>query len=107
MNYAIRHGEVLLQPVDKIPKGKTVKHTSFIVGHSETGHHHVLESKTGFDVAELDKAMLYIRLFEPANLVHKKTTNAHKTLKVPAGRYKIVHKTEYNPWTKIKQNVFD
>lgn len=40
MNYAIRHGEVFLLPVDKAPKGKSEKHTTFIVGHSEIGHQH-------------------------------------------------------------------
>lgn len=46
----IQHGEILLQPVDQLPKGKVEKHTSFIVGHSETGHHHVVESDIPFDV---------------------------------------------------------
>lgn len=39
----IRHGEVLLKPIDSLPEGaileKTVKKE--IVAHSETGHHHV------------------------------------------------------------------
>ena len=102
---AVRHGEVLLVPVDKIPKGVGVKHTSFIVGHSETGHHHVLESKTEFDV--YDKAMLYIQLFQPADLVHQKSVNAHKTLTVPKGIYKIIHKQEYSPFSKAMEKVFD
>lgn len=106
MKYAIRHGEVLLQPVDKLPKAKVEQHTSYIVGHSETGHHHVLESDKKFDVM-LDKAFLYISLSNPATLVHKKTTDAHKTLKVPKGKYRIIHKKEYNPWTKVVQRVFD
>lgn len=104
---AVRHGEVLLVPIIEVPNTKFAKHNKFIVGHSETGHHHVLESKTEFDVAELDKAMLIVRLFEPADLVHQKTINAHKTLTVPAGTYKIVHKTEYDPFQKIKREVWD
>ena len=106
MKIAIRHGEVWLQPVDKLPKGKITKHDNYVVGHSETGHHHVLESEKEFGVM-LDKAMLYIQLFEPANLVHKKTVNVHKTLKVPKGIYKIIKKTEYDPWQKMKREVFD
>lgn len=102
---AVRHGEVLLVPVDKVPRGRGAKHTNFIVGHSETGHHHVLESQTEFDV--WDKTMLYIRLFEPANLVHQKTVNKHKTLTIPAGTYKIVHKQEYNPFSKAMERVWD
>lgn len=42
-NKCIRHGEILLVPVDKIPEGKSSEYTSYVAGHSETGHHHVLE----------------------------------------------------------------
>ena len=104
LNKCIRQGEVMFVPIKSMPKGHT-KHTNFIVGHSETGHHHVLESTAEFDV--LDKAMLYIRLFEPANLVHQKSVNQHKTLTVPKGIYKIVKKTEYDPFLKIKRAVWD
>lgn len=103
---AIRHGEVMLLPVAKLPNGKTKGHTNYIVGHSETGHHHVLESTTEFDVM-LDNAMLYIQLYEPAQLVHKKTVDQHKTLTVPAGTYKILHDTEYDPWSKVIRAVQD
>jgi len=105
---AVRHGEVLLLPVDKMPRGGK-KHTSFIVGHSETGHHHVLESKTEFRVTTdtVDKAMLYIQLFEPANLIHQKTVNRHKDLTIPAGIYKVVHKREYDPFEKVMREVWD
>lgn len=106
MKYAIRHGEILLQPISKLPSKKLEKHTNYIVGHSETGHHHVLESEKEFGVM-LDQAVLYIQLFEPANLVHKKSVNAHRTLKVPKGAYKVVHKTEYDPFAKVKRPVFD
>lgn len=105
MNYAIRHGECLLIPVDTLPKGKLTKGKSVIIGHSETGHHHTLVSKTEFDY--LDKAMLYIRLFEPAKLVHQKTVDRHKDLVVPAGIYKVVHKNEYDPWQQVIRRVFD
>lgn len=109
INYAIRHGEVLLFPVSELPKGEVSQHDKFIVGHSETGHHHILESKTEFEVTTdtVDKAMLYIRLFEPATLVHQKSVNRHKDLKVPAGTYKIIHKTEYDPFQKIRRAVWD
>lgn len=104
--YAIRHGEVMLMPVSKLPSKKIEKHVKYVVGHSETGHHHVLESEKEFGVM-LDRAMLYIQLFEPANLVHQKSANAHKTLVVPKGTYKIIHKSEYDPFAKVKRPVFD
>lgn len=103
---AIRHGEIILLPVKSIPAGIVTSHDSFIVGHSETGHNHVLEG-TRFEVTEDEKKELYFRLFEPTNLVHKKTTDKHKTLKVPAGLYKRYHDTEYDPFQQIIRDVAD
>lgn len=105
MSNIFRHGEILLVPVSKLPKGKVSKHKEFIVGHSETSHHHVLESETKFDV--LDKAQLYIRLFQPAKLTHKKSVDFHRTLDIPAGDYKVIPKQEYNPFEQIIQTVRD
>ena len=109
---SIRHGEIMLVPVDKLPKGTVQQHKNYIIGHSETGHHHVLESEQDFDVLELvgkeqDKRELYIRLFEPAKLVHKKTTDKHKTLTIPKGIYKRYHDTEYDPFEGLIQDVRD
>lgn len=106
---SIRHGEVLLYPVHKAPKGKTTKHDLLIVGHSETGHHHVLQSNK-FEVT-IDKENLYLRLFEPGKLVHQKDVNRHHDLEVPAlpkgWRYRVIRKTEYDPFQKVKREVWD
>ena len=104
MNKPIRHGENLLVPITKQVRGK--KHTTYIIGHSETGHHHVLESKEKFVVSESDKEFL-IELFSPAKIVHKKQLDKHKTLPVAPGRYRIVKKTEYDPWQGIIREVHD
>lgn len=112
MNKPIRHGEILLMPVKSIPTGRKMTITKvdqFIVGHSETGHHHVLESNKDitFEVTQDEKEQLYFRLFVPTNLVHKKATDKHKTLKVPAGLYKRFHDTEYDPFGKVIRAVAD
>lgn len=104
--YPIRHGEVMLVQVERIPEGKTQSYTDYIIGHSETGHHHVIESTKQFEMTEADKE-LYLRLFEPAEIVHKKTTDKHRTLTIPAGIYKRYHDTEYDPFEKIIKEVAD
>lgn len=106
MNKPIRHGEIMLVPVSKIPEGRMTKHNRFIVGHSETGHHHVLESRTAIEITEADEN-LYFRLFEPSKLIHKKVTDRHKDLTVPAGTYKRFHDTEYDPFEKVIREVAD
>lgn len=105
MKYAIRHGEALLYPVREMPKN-TKKVKTCVVSHSETGHHHVIESDVEFEMANLEDS-IFFSLVKPAKIVHKKSFDAHKTLTVPAGTYKVIYKTEYNPWEKVLQKVFD
>lgn len=108
MTKFIRHGEVILMPVSDVPKLKSEKSKNYIVGHSETGHHHVLESKTEFEVmSSSEKDELFIRLFEPGKLVHKKTFDFHKTLDVSPGTYKVVKKTEYDPFQGVIREIYD
>lgn len=103
-----QHGEAFLRPVDTIPAGETTKHKLLVVAHSETGHHHVLESETEFEVmGDADKESLYLRLFEPAKLVHKKSFDIHETETIVPGDYKVYYKKEYSPWEKVMRRVFD
>lgn len=106
-NKPIRHGECWLQPVDKFPKGKLIKHDMFIVGHSETGHHHVLEG----DVQVLEPTNLedgvFFELLGEGKLVHQKTVNRHHDLVVAPGKYRVIHKQEYSPFTKVMERVWD
>lgn len=104
MNKPIRHGEAMLIPFEGEVTGK--KHETYIIAHSETGHHHILQSKTPFVVSETDKQFV-IELFEPAQIVHKKTVDKHKTLPVAPGKYRVVKKTEYDPWQQIIREVHD
>lgn len=104
---ALRHGEIFLLPIEKFPRrGKTQKHTNYVVGHSESGNNHVLESKAKFDV-KVNKDDLYLRLFEPGKLVHHKTTDRHKDLTLNPGVYKVISKQEYSPWEGAMQRVLD
>lgn len=103
-NKPIRHGEAMLIPINGPVEGK--EHTTYIIAHSETGHHHVLESKAPFVVGETDKQFV-IQLFQPAKLVHQKITDKHKTLTIAPGKYKVVQKTEYDPWQQVIRRVFD
>lgn len=105
MKQGLRQGENLLLPVNK-KLTNTKDYTTYIVGHSETGHHHILESKMPFAVSVTDEE-LYLQLFEPAKLVHKKTTDKHNTLVVQPGVYRVLRKTEYDPWGQTIREVFD
>lgn len=99
----VRHGEVILIPTDKtIKTGKKLK--SFIVAHSETGHHHVIESETPFTV---DEKNMYIALFGDSAIVHKKSFDAHKTLPLKPAVYERYEAVEYDPFSQLTRRVVD
>lgn len=102
---AVTHGELFFLPVDEMPGGKTQSYKMFVVGHSETGHHHVLESKQEFELLDgVDRAIL---LQDVGKLFHQKTYDVHETQILAPGAYKVYYKKEYNPFTKVLERVFD
>jgi len=108
MNQPIIHGENVLIPVEKVPNGKRITTSSYIVGHSETGHHHVLEAEkeSPFDII-INGDDMYIASKHVANLVHKKTHNIHKTVTVEPGFYLVKRKSEYDPFQQVIRQVWD
>lgn len=107
MNKPLRHGEILLLPVTKLPKGELSQHTHYIVGHSETGHHHVLESTEEFTILKAVDDSVWVEINRATKLVHKKQVDKHKTLPVSPGKYQVIYKNEFNPFTQLIQRVQD
>lgn len=103
---AITHGELCLTPVEKAPKGKHEEHTLYVAAHSESGHNHVIEAKNGLEVIESGNGR-YLLIKEVSKLFHQKTFDIHETRHIAPGLYKVTHKTEYNPFTKVIERVWD
>lgn len=94
----VRHGEVIMKPVDSIPNGAILKETTKknIVAHSETGHHHVLESKNDFKIYSL-MGETFIEIPTVAELWHQKSgKDVHTPHKIAPAIYKIVIKNEFD-----------
>jgi hypothetical protein len=101
----VMHGENFLVPIDTMPEGDVTRTKVYIAGHSETGHHHVLESKAEMEVVEGEtRAVL---LSEVGKLFHQKTFDIHETLFLAPGAYEITHKTEYDPFQQVIRAVWD
>lgn len=92
----VRHGEVALIPVDNVPDGKKLKKGDYLLAHSETGHHHVLEG-TAFEVTELDNGNIFVTILDSTKLVHRKMHDKHKTVVIPPSLLERYHMVEYNP----------
>ncbi|MDG5771102.1 hypothetical protein [Mycolicibacterium fortuitum] len=92
----IRHGEILLVPVSTAPLGEATQVASCIVGHSESGHHHVLESDETFSQIIATNGDMFVDLPADTPLRHRKSKQQHRELIVPAGAWKVVRKTEFD-----------
>ena len=107
----VRHGEVILVPVDTVPNEAELMEESnkYIVAHSETGHHHVLET---LDMSKIKVFMhdgdRYLEVPGIANLWHDKTgSNIHKTHDIKPSVYKITIKEEYDYFSNLLRKVRD
>lgn len=101
----VTHGEICFTPVEGTAEGKVSTHKMYIAGHSETGHHHMLESKVEFDVIEGVERHILIRAV--AKLWHKKSHDIHETRTLAPGLYKVTLKSEYDPFQKVVRQIWD
>jgi hypothetical protein len=110
----VRHGEILLLPVDSVPEGFEESFTGkeYIVGFSETHHHHIAigtapDAITVFKPIGADSRDIYLRVNSASRLEHLKTVEAHETKTLHEGVYLVRGKNEYDPFAKLIQRVRD
>ncbi|ABM16707.1 MULTISPECIES: hypothetical protein [Mycolicibacterium] len=97
MSEPVRQGEIMLLPVQAVVQtGSREAVRSYIVGHSESGHHHVLDCDREFDVIVGTDGLL-IELSGTAQLVHQADVDRHNTLIVEPGIYRVLRKRQYDP----------
>lgn len=82
-----------------------------IVGHSETGHHHVIDAKCGV-VGVMDRPpegmkILKALLTEPTELRHLRGTDTHDSLMLAPGEYEFRIQREFDPYEKLSRQVAD
>lgn len=97
-------GELLFVRVDSMPDNvvpASVEHGQYVVGHSETGHHHVLEADgvEMFHVAanddSIDPFVSYLKVSKPVELRHLRSFDTHEALGFVPGIYRINRQREY------------
>ena len=107
----IRHGEVILNPIQKLPSDAKLNNESnkIVVAHSETGHHHILQT---LDMSKIKvytlKGDTYLEVPQMAELWHQKTgKDVHTTHKVQPSVYKANIKKQFDYFTGALQRVRD
>jgi len=104
-------GDVLIRRIGKIPKSAVEAFETkespgrHIIAHSETGHHHVVDStKAKFYVDPADTMVGYISVFDKhVDLEHLRDYDKHETLRLPTGDYELRRQREWSPegWRQV------
>jgi hypothetical protein len=97
-------GDCFLMRVDELPEGlcaATPENGAYIVAHSETGHHHVIEAnpdrvKMFEDPSDPLTAYLMV-IADDVALEHKRSFDTHEALNPAPGIYKVRRQREYTP----------
>lgn len=109
----IAQGELLFRPVSEIPDGcreMATENGMYIVGHSETGHHHVLERDNvevfhgPEDQNPEGMQILYAIVRDVAELKHLRSHDTHETIALQPGMYEIRPAREFSPegWRRVE-----
>jgi hypothetical protein len=112
-------GEILITRIGPVPKKVSVsgkplalEHGKLIIGHSETGHHHVLERNAGASVTVLERApegmrILHAILEEPNKLVHERGHDTHETIALTPGEYEFRIAREFDHYAELARQSAD
>jgi len=114
-------GEITIRRIGDVPK-KRAERTGwselkpeggrYIIGHSETGHHHCLSRNDGADVMVLDNPpegmrVLYAILENPTSLDHLRDHDTHESIMLPPGEYEFRIAREYDPYEELARQSRD
>lgn len=117
-NRIAAQGEITLIRVGDVtgaaPKGYAplaTENGKLVIGHSETGHHHVMEPTTAkaFVADKAPEGMRILRLIveQPTVLEHLRGHDTHEPLMVPPGEYDVRIAREHDPYAQIARRVAD
>lgn len=96
-------GDVMIRRIDKMPKDLdevAPEKGAYIVAHSETGHHHVIEARPDVKMYKRakDDYEAFLRIVAgQSTLEHKRDFDTHAPLSLPPGNYQIKRQREYIP----------
>jgi len=107
-------GEITIYRVDHVADGSPLELEGgrLVIGHSETGHHHVLERTEGVTVTVAKTApagmrILYAIVSEPNALVHLRGHDTHEAIALQPGMYEFRSGREYDPYAELARRVAD
>jgi len=108
-------GELTIRRIESIPAvgctPMSPEGGKFIVGHSETGHHHVIGAR-GASVTVLDRPpagmkVLYAILENPGSLDHLRDHDTHESIALEPGAYEIRVAREFDHYGELARQSQD
>lgn len=104
-------GEIRMFRIDAVPADAVPVDTR-VIGHSETGHHHVLVAKRAkvYEARNAPEGMrvLYAILESPGTLEHQRPFDTHAPHRFDAGDVIMFRADrEYDPYAELTRRVAD
>lgn len=94
-------GELTITRLTKDPKnvGPVVEHINgkLIVGHSETGHHHVVDADCA-TLTRVDEFTAYLDVKKPTQIDHLREFDTHPSIALQPGMYEFRTGREFDPF---------
>ena len=94
-------GDICIRKIAKLPKGLKVadiENGQHIVAHSETGHHHVIDSRNAqLLIDDTNSFISYLNVREPVDLKHLRDHDTHQPLHFEPGVYEVRRQREHTP----------
>lgn len=93
-------GDMLIRKVKAIPKEveQVTEKGPVVLAHSETSHNHQFDDPAGLTLFKTqDPFISFLRVEQPAVLLHKREFDTHEEILFDAGDYEIRRQREWTP----------
>lgn len=101
VNKMAAQGDVMFIKIDEIPKTAVPENDVngyLIVAHSETGHDHVIDSRSAqLLIDKTNDLIAYIKVTKEVEVEHKRSFDTHESLLLTPGNYEVRRQREYVP----------
>ena len=109
-NRVSAQGELTITKLDKSPKniGEPVApvHGKLIVGHSETGHHHVVDADCAV-LTRIDVFTAYLNVSKLTQITHQREYDTHPPIELQPGMYEFRTGREFDPFEEVTRASAD
>lgn len=106
-------GDIFFRRIGSIPASAVPvapKDGRYILAHSETGHHHVMEARDGVTLQRdpVDQFRQFLTVSgTPADLEHLRQHDTHETIRFQPGIYELRNGREFDPFEQLIRRTAD